>query len=138
VVRSRRLTSFRRQCRFPATSIDVWLKAANPVGSRTLATAPWERSSIARGDLVAEIATLKDQPGGDIIAHGGAGFAHSLLSAGVIDEYRLVINPVLLGQGLSIFGNFPRPRDLHLSRAQAFATGAVLHIYDRASRVSAN
>ena len=108
------------------------------VFSRTLGTAPWERSGIARGDLVAEIATLKDQPGGDIIALGGASFAHSLLSAGVIDEYRLVINPVLLGQGLSIFGNFPRPRDLHLSRAQAFATGAVLHIYDRASRVSAN
>lgn len=52
----------------------------------------------------------------------------------MIDEYRLVINPVLIGQGLSIFGTFPQAIDLHLSRAQSFATGAVLHVYDRPSR----
>jgi dihydrofolate reductase len=64
----------------------------------------------------------------------GAGLAHSLLAAGVIDEYRLVINPVLAGQGLNIFREFPGPIDLHLTGAQAFGTGAVLHVYDRPQR----
>lgn len=71
---------------------------------------------------------------GGIIAWGGAGLAHSLLAAGVIDEYRLVINPVLAGQGLNIFREFPGPIDLHLTGAHAFGTGAVLHVYDRPQR----
>jgi dihydrofolate reductase len=104
------------------------------VFSRTLEDAPWESSRIARGDLVEEIDALKREPGGDIIAWGGAGFAHALLAAGVIDQYRLVINPVLAGQGLSIFRQFPGPIDLHLASAQAFETGAVIHVYDRAQR----
>jgi dihydrofolate reductase len=104
------------------------------VFSRTLQDAPWPTSRIARGDLVEEIDALKREPGGDILAWGGAGFAHSLLSAGVIDEYRLVINPVLAGQGLNIFRRFPGPIDLHLANARAYDTGAVLHVYDRAQR----
>jgi dihydrofolate reductase len=102
------------------------------VFSRTLQDAPWETSRIARGDLLEEIDALKREPGGDIIAWGGAEFAHSLLAAGLIDEYRLVINPVLAGQGLNIFRQFPGPIDLHLAGARAFETGAVLHVYDRA------
>jgi dihydrofolate reductase len=101
------------------------------VFSRTLQDAPWDISRIARGDLVDEIDALKREPGGDIIAWGGAEFAHALLAAGVIDEYRLVINPVLAGQGLNIFRRLPGPIDLHLADARAFETGAVLHIYDR-------
>jgi dihydrofolate reductase len=88
-------------------------------------------SRIARGDLVEEIDALRAEPGGDIIAWGGADFAHALIAAGVIDEYRLVINPVLAGQGLNIFQTFPRPTELHLVSAQVFGTGAVLHVYDR-------
>jgi dihydrofolate reductase len=104
------------------------------VFSRTLQDAPWPTSRIARGDLVDEIDALKREPGGDIVAWGGAAFAHSLLSAGLIDEYRLVLNPVLAGQGLNIFRRFPGPIDLHLASAQAFETGAVLHVYDRPKR----
>jgi dihydrofolate reductase len=122
-------------------SDDAYAAAMNElpkvVFSRTLQDAPWETSRIARGDLVEEIAALKREPGGDIIAWGGAGFAHALLAAGAIDEYRLVINPVLAGQGLNIFRRFPGPIDLHLASAQAFATGAVIHVYDRAERRAA-
>jgi dihydrofolate reductase len=103
------------------------------VFSGTLEDAPWETSRIARGDLVDEIDALKREPGGDIIAWGGAEFAHALLAVGVIDQYRLVINPVLAGQGLNIFRQFPGPIDLHLAGARAFETGAVLHVYDRAA-----
>jgi dihydrofolate reductase len=104
------------------------------VFSRTLQDATWETSRIASGELVQEIDALKREPGGDIIAWGGAQFAHALLAAGVVDEYRLVINPVLAGQGLSVFGDFPGPIDLHLASARAFETGAVLHVYDRPRR----
>lgn len=107
------------------------------VFSRTLQDAPWATSRIARGDLVEEIDALKREPGGDILAWGGAGFAHALLAAGVIDQYRLVINPVLAGQGLNIFRQFPGPIDLHLASAHAFETGAVIHVYDRAERRAA-
>ncbi len=106
-------------------------KLPKVVFSRTLHQAPWETSRIARGDLVEEIDALKAEPGGDIIAWGGADFAHALITAGVIDEYRLVINPVPAGQGRNIFQTFPRPIDLHLTTAQVFGTGAVLHVYDR-------
>jgi dihydrofolate reductase len=107
------------------------------VFSRTLRDASWDTSRIARGELVDEIDALKREPGGDIIAWGGAGFAHALLAAGVIDEYRLVITPVLAGAGLNIFHPFPGPIDLHLASARAFRTGEVLHVYDRPQRRAA-
>jgi dihydrofolate reductase len=101
------------------------------VFSRTLSEAPWETSRIARGDVADEIAALKREPGGDILAWGGATFAQTLIAANLIDEYRLVVNPVLIGDGLSIFRRFPGPIDVRLARVQAFGTGAVLHVYDQ-------
>lgn len=99
------------------------------VFSRTLSEAPWETSTIARGDLVEEITALRREPGGDILAWGGASFAQSLIAANLIDEYRLVVHPVIAGEGLSIFRPFSGPVDVQLARAQAFATGEVLHVY---------
>ena len=101
------------------------------VFSRTLTEAAWETSRICSGELTEEIAALKREPGGDIIAWGGASFACALIEAGVIDAYRLVVNPVLAGEGLRIFPRFPGPVDLQLASAQAFPTGAVLHVYDQ-------
>lgn len=101
------------------------------VFSRTLTEAPWETSRIAGGDLAEEIAALKLEPGRDIIAWGGATFAHALLAANLIDEYRLVVHPVLVGGGLSIFGRLPGPIDLRLSRVQTFGTGSAVHVYDQ-------
>jgi dihydrofolate reductase len=101
------------------------------VFSRTLTEAPWETSRIASGYLGEEIAGLKREPGGDIIAWGGAAFAHALLAANLIDEYRLVVHPVLVGDGLSIFGRFPGPIDLRLSRVQTFDTGSFVQVYDQ-------
>jgi dihydrofolate reductase len=104
------------------------------VFSSTLTDAPWETSRIARGDLGEEIGALKAEPGGDILAWGGASFAQALIEANLIDEYRLVVNPVIAGGGLSIFRSFPGPIDVQLDRAQAFPTGAVLHVYTNPHR----
>ena len=70
------------------------------VFSNTLDKATWAKSSIARGELADEIATLRRPPGGEIIALGGASFAQSLSRAGLIDEYVLVIHPAAFGSGL--------------------------------------
>lgn len=106
------------------------------VFSQTLGQAAWARSSIARGDLADEIAALRRQPGGEIIAWGGASFAQSLSRAGLVDEYVLVIQPVAFGSGLPLFAGLPGPLRLRLAEAKTFAS-TVLHVYqpgDRAAR----
>ncbi|HVJ41645.1 MAG TPA: dihydrofolate reductase family protein [Dongiaceae bacterium] len=91
--------------------------------------ASWAKAYVARGDLGAEITALKEQPGKDILAHGGAGFAGSLVRLGLIDEYRLLVHPVALGRGLPLFADLPQPRDLKLVSATAFGGGCVAHVY---------
>lgn len=91
--------------------------------------ASWVNAQVATGDLTEEINRLKQQPGKDILAHGGAGFAQSLAKAGVIDEYQLVIHPVALGKGLSIFSELTKPINLTLISTTAFRSGVVAHVY---------
>jgi dihydrofolate reductase len=103
------------------------------VFSKTLESADWNDSRVARGDLAEEISALRQESGGDIVAWGGASFAQALSRAGLVDEYRLVINPVALGDGLSLFKGLSAPIRLQLVEATTYATGAVLHIYRPAS-----
>ena len=116
------------------TSTDDYAAPMNEIPkvvfSKTLAEATWPQSSIARGDLAEELASLRRQAGGEIIAWGGAGFAQSLSRAGLIDEYVLVIQPVAFGGGLPLFRDLPDALRLDLLEAQTFDTGTVLHIYE--------
>jgi dihydrofolate reductase len=99
------------------------------VFSKTLQSAEWADSQIARGDLAEEIARLKREPGADLIAHGGATFAQALSRLRLVDEYRLVIHPTALGNGLALFNDLPAPLHLELIEAHRYRTGAVGHIY---------
>jgi dihydrofolate reductase len=99
------------------------------VFSRTLERAEWADSRIARGDLAGEIATLKHEPGKDMLAWGGAAFAQSLSSLGLVDEYRLILQPVALGDGLPLFKDLSAPLPLELVDAEAYPNGAALHVY---------
>jgi dihydrofolate reductase len=105
------------------------------VFSKTLDEATWAGSSIARGDLADEIATLRRQPGGEIIAWGGANFAQSLSRAGLVDEYVLVIQPVAFGSGLPLFADLPAALRLELTEAKTFGS-TVLHIYESTDRAT--
>jgi dihydrofolate reductase len=105
------------------------------VFSKTLGEATWAGSSIARGDLADEIATLRRQPGGDIIAWGGASFAQSLSRAGLVDEYVLVTQPVAFGSGLPLFADLPGALRLELIEAKTFGS-TVLHIYESTDRAT--
>ena len=99
------------------------------VFSRTLDRADWPESRIARGDLGEEVKRLQAEPGGDIIAYGGASFARSLVRSGLVDEYRLTIHPLALGSGLALFTELDAPAQLQLVEAQAFQSGIVVHVY---------
>ena len=99
------------------------------VFSATLPTAGWAGTQIARGDLTEEIAALKSESGGEIMAHGGAAFVQSLSRLGLIDEYRLVILPVALGAGLPLFKDLVKPLRMDLTEAASFPDGTVIHVY---------
>ncbi len=89
----------------------------------------WAEPTVACGDLVEEVARLKEQPGDFIAALGGASFAQSLAAAGLIDEYRLVVHPVALGRGLPLFSGLPRSLILCLVSRVSFGSGAVGEVY---------
>jgi dihydrofolate reductase len=101
------------------------------VFSRTLddSDATWPSTRVARGDLASEIAAIKEEPGPDVIAWGGATFAGALAAANLVDEYRLAVQPVAIGAGRPLFGQLADVHHLTLVDAPAFASGVVVHIY---------
>jgi dihydrofolate reductase len=99
------------------------------VFSKTLPTAEWAGSHVARGDLATEIAALKSESGGEIMAHGGAAFVQALSRLGLIEEYRLVILPVALGNGLPLFKDLAKPLRVDLAEAESFPDGTCIHVY---------
>jgi dihydrofolate reductase len=118
---------------FWPTSDDEYAKPMNDIPkvvfSKTITKADWPQSTIASGDLAGEIAARKREPGKDLIAWGGAAFAQSLARLGLVDEYRLVHQPVALGDGLPLFAGLSAPLVLALIAARAYADGSVLQVY---------
>lgn len=104
-------------------------KLPKVVFSATLPATDWADSRIARGDLAEEVAALKNESGGDIMAHGGAAFVQALSRLGLIDEYHLVIFPVALGSGLPLFKDLAKPLRVDLVEAETFPDGTAIHVY---------
>ena len=94
------------------------------------------RTRGSRGDLAEEIAELKREPGKDLMAWGGATFAQSLSRLGLVDEYRLILQPVALGDGLPLFKDLTAPLRLEVVDVETYDTGAALHIYRPAPAAS--
>jgi dihydrofolate reductase len=101
------------------------------VFSKTLTDdeAAWPVTRVARGDLAAEISAIKAEPGSDVIVWGGARFAGALAAADLIDEYRLLVQPLVLGRGEALFEQLPESRHLELVEATPFPSGIVVQIY---------
>jgi dihydrofolate reductase len=99
------------------------------VFSRTLTHADWHETRIAGGDLREEIERLKREPGNDLIAYGGATLDQALTQLGLVDEYRLMIQPAALGAGLPLFRDLPAPLQLDLVEATTYPTGLAIHVY---------
>ena len=97
------------------------------VFSDSLASAEWGPATIARGDLAAAVTRLKqERPDGYLLAQGGVRFARSLVQTGLIDEYRLVVHPVILGAGERLF---TMPLTIEPVSTIAFSRGAVAHVF---------
>jgi dihydrofolate reductase len=97
------------------------------VFSNSLASADWAETTIATGDLAANITRLKhERSDGYLLAQGGVRFARSLVEAGLIDAYRLVIHPVVLGAGERLFA---APLTIEPVSTTAFSSGAVAHVF---------
>ena len=97
------------------------------VFSNSLQSAAWGETEIASGDLAESVARLKqERSGGYLLAHGGARFARSLVRTGLIDEYRLVIHPVVLGAGEQLF---LAPLTIEPISTTVFSGGAVAHVF---------
>lgn len=95
------------------------------VFTKTLEASAWDNTVLAKGDLVDEITKLKNQDGKDIYACGGATFVSVLIKHGLIDEFHLFVNPVVLGKGMAIFNELDRKQTLVLESSTAFACGIV-------------
>jgi dihydrofolate reductase len=99
------------------------------VFSRTLQHVEWPETRIARGDLREEIEQLKRESGGDLIAYGGARLDQALSRLGLVDEYRLMIQPAALGAGLPLFKELAGPLHLDLVDAKTYPSGLAIHVY---------
>jgi dihydrofolate reductase len=122
---------------FWPTSTSEFAKPMNEIPkvvfSKTLTRADWPVTTIASGDLAEEVAKLKAEPGGDIIAYGGYTFAQALTRASLVDEYRLVTRPVALGSGEPMFKDLPVGHRLELAEVTPYPDGTVISIYRRPS-----
>lgn len=104
------------------------------VFSTTLERAEWENTRVVRGDPGAEIARLKRESGADAMLLASSDLAVSLAGQDLIDEYRILVNPVALAQGKPLLRGLPEDLRLRLLGARTFASGNVLLTYEPATR----
>lgn len=99
------------------------------VFSTSLTEAGWSETTIARGDAVAQAQAIKETPGGDLLIIGSAHLTAHLADAGVLDELRIMISPIVIGQGRSLFQDLTRRIPLTLLRTRLFESGNILLTY---------
>ncbi len=99
------------------------------VASQTLQRARWDPTTILSGDVAAAVAELKRQPGRDLQIHGSARLGQSLVAAGLVDEIRLVVAPVIVGTGRRLFPDGGPPTGLRLVRHDTTPSGLAAYVY---------
>jgi dihydrofolate reductase len=110
------------------TGVSDYLNAVNKyVVSSTLDDLGWENSTVLGGPIVDEVQALKQAPGRDIVATGSTQLVHALIAAGLVDEYRLFVFPVVVGSGARLFES--ADIKLELLETRPFVSGAVLLRY---------
>ena len=104
------------------------------VVSSSLDRVDWPGSLLVKGDLVEEIRKLKEQPGRDLLLSGSAQLCNALTKANLIDVYRFMLHPVILGKGEKLFADGDAQRVLNLTDTQTFNSGIVILQYEPAQR----
>lgn len=108
---------------------DYLNKVTKQVVSSSLREPEWENTNVLRGPLRDEVTTLKSEQGGDIVATGSMTVVSELIAAGLVDEYRLFVFPVVLGRGHRLFEDATSVPKLRLVENQTFRSGIVLQRY---------
>jgi len=98
------------------------------VASRTRSAFDWNNTTLVR-DVVKEAVEIKRRFGREVQVHGSCGLAQTLIEYDLVDEYRLLVFPVLLGTGKRLFGSGAVPRTLKLVRSSTTSTGVVVSVY---------
>jgi dihydrofolate reductase len=100
------------------------------VFSRTLDHVSWNNTTLVKGDLAAEIRKMKQEAGEGMVIFGSGSVVSQLAQEGLIDEYQIVVNPVVLGAGRTMFEGVKEKLGLKLTRTRAFGNGNVLLCYE--------
>src|SRR6185369_8759583 len=104
------------------------------VVSTTLTTAPWKESTIISGSVVEQITKLKQQPGRDIIIDGSTTLVQSLMKTDLIDEYRILVQPFVMGRGRRFFPDGTPPTKLRLVESKTLGFGFLALTYQPANK----
>jgi len=116
-----------------ATGITDYLNRVHKyVVSSTMTDPQWQNSTVLSGDPVAEVRALKEQPGKDITVTGSITLCHALIVAGLVDEYRLFVYPIVQGRGRRMFPDGFELPQLRLLESKAFRSGITYARYSQA------
>jgi dihydrofolate reductase len=99
------------------------------VVSRTLTDPEWTNTTVLDGDLADSVALLKERHEGDIVVHGSISVAQALIENNLVDELRLMVFPVILGQGKRMFGETSDKKALRLAESKAVGDGVTILVY---------
>jgi dihydrofolate reductase len=99
------------------------------VFSKTLAKATWRNTTLLKGEPAAEIRRLKGLPGKDMVIFGSGTIVAQLADPGLIDEYQIIVNPIILGRGRTMFQGVQKKVALRLTKTRTFGNGNVLLCY---------
>lgn len=104
--------------------------ATKIVFSRTLDKVDWNNARLVKGDMLAEVERLKQEPGKDLTVLGSGSLVAQLTQARLIDEYQILLNPVVLGRGRTMFEGVRDRFSLKLLKTRTFGNGNVLLVYE--------
>jgi len=97
------------------------------VFSQSLSEVTWNNARLTRAPIEEAVPELKREEGKDLVVFGGARIAHSVTAHRLVDEYRLTVHPVVLGNGLALFHDLPEPQRFELVSSAAYANGSATH-----------
>jgi len=99
------------------------------VFSRTLESVSWKNTTLLKGDLVTSVAEMKQESGPDMVILGSGSIVSQLSAKGLIDEFQIIVNPLILGAGRTLFEGVPGRISLRLLKTRAFGNGNVILYY---------
>jgi dihydrofolate reductase len=122
-----------------STELDIqhahWVENVHKiVFSKSLEKVEWNNTRLINDNIAEEVAKLKQQPGMNMMIFGSPSLTHTFMQLGLIDEYRINVNPIVLGSGIPLFTDVKESTNLKLLKAKTFASGVVGLHYQKVCR----